>query len=78
MNYIDIANLKWSNISKSGIMEYARQKTGCRFAIQLGEQSLEILENYRKLSGYDSNNYLFPILDTNVHITSYPNSKSHA
>jgi hypothetical protein len=26
MNYIDIANLRWSNISKSGIMEYARQK----------------------------------------------------
>jgi integrase len=50
-------------------MEYARQKTGCRFAIQLGEQSLEILENYRKLSGFDVNNYVFPILNTNVHIT---------
>jgi integrase len=69
MNYIDIANLRWSNISKSGIMEYSRQKTGCSFAIQLGEQSLEILENYRKLSGYDSNNYVFPILDKAVHIT---------
>ena len=69
MNYIDIAKLKWSNISKAGIMEYSRQKTGCRFAIQLGEQSLKILEGYKKLSGYDSNNYIFPILDKTVHIT---------
>ena len=70
LNYIDIAKLRWSNISKAGIMEYSRQKTGCRFAIQLGEQSLKILEGYRKLSGYDSNNYIFPILDKTVHITS--------
>ena len=69
MNYIDIAKLRWSNISKAGIMEYSRQKTGCRFAIQLGEQSLKILEGYRKISGYDSNNYIFPILDKTVHIT---------
>lgn len=69
MNYVDIAKLRWSNISKAGIMEYSRQKTGCRFAIQLGEQSLKILEGYRKLSGYDSNNYVFPILDKAVHIT---------
>lgn len=69
MNYIDIAKLKWSNISKLGIMEYNRQKTKCRFAIQLGEQSLKILEDYRKLSGYDANNYVFPILNKSVHIT---------
>jgi integrase len=69
MNYIDIAKLKWSNISKSGIMEYNRQKTGCSFAIQLGEQSLKILEDYRKLSGYDADNYVFPILNKAVHIT---------
>ena len=69
MNYIDIAKLRWSNISKAGIMEYSRQKTGCRFAIQLGEQSLKILEGYRKISGYGSNNYIFPILDKTVHIT---------
>jgi integrase len=69
MNYIDIAKLRWSNISKLGIMEYNRQKTGCKFSIQLGEQSLQILECYRKLSGYDSNNYVFPILDKAVHIT---------
>ena len=69
MNYIDIAKLQWSNISKSGIMEYNRQKTGCSFAIQLGEQSLNILENYLKLSGYDANNYVFPILNKTIHIT---------
>ena len=69
MNYIDIAKLRWSNISKTGIMEYSRQKTGCRFAIQLGEQSLKILEVYRKISGYDSDNYVFPILDKTIHIT---------
>ncbi len=69
MNYIDIAKLKWSNISKSGIMEYNRQKTGCSFAIQLGEQSLKILDNYRKLSGYDADNYVFPILNKAIHIT---------
>jgi len=69
MNYIDIAKLKWSNISKSGIMEYNRQKTGCSFAIQLGEQSLKILEDYRKLTGYDVDNYVFPILNKATHIT---------
>ena len=69
MNFIDIAKLQWSNISKSGIMEYNRQKTGCGFAIQLGEQSLKILEDYRKLSGYDANNYVFPILNKAIHIT---------
>lgn len=69
MNYIDVANLRWSNISKLGIMEYSRQKTGCRFAIQLGEQSLKILKDYRKFSGYDTDNYVFPILNKNIHIT---------
>jgi integrase len=69
MNFIDIAKLKWSNISKSGIMEYNRQKTGCGFAIQLGEHSLTILEDYRKLTGFDANNYVFPILNKVIHIT---------
>ncbi len=69
MNYVDIAKLKWSNISKSGIMEYNRQKTGCSFAIQLGEQSLKILEDYSKISGYDAENYVFPILNKAIHIT---------
>ena len=69
MNYIDIAKLQWSNISKVGIMEYNRQKTGCGFVIQLGEQSLKILEDYQKLSGFDANNYVFPILNKAVHIT---------
>ena len=69
MNYIDIAKLQWSNISKLGIMEYNRQKTGCGFAIQLGEQSLNILENYRKISGYNAENYVFPILNKTIHIT---------
>ena len=69
MNYIDIAKLKWSNISKLDTMEYNRQKTGCGFAIQLGEQSLKILEDYRKLTGYNADNYVFPILDKTIHIT---------
>jgi integrase len=69
MNYVDIAKLKWSNISKSGIMEYNRQKTGCSFAIQLGERSLKILEDYRRISGYDAENYVFPILNKAIHIT---------
>jgi integrase len=48
---------------------YNCPKTGCGFTIQLGEQSLKILEDYRKLSDYYTNNYVFPILNKAIHIT---------
>jgi integrase len=69
MNFIDIANLTWSQISKTDMMEYCRLKTGHNFSIQQNEYALKILNEYRKITGYDKNNFVFPILNKAIHKT---------
>ncbi len=67
MNFIDIAHLKWKSISSENVMEYTRKKTGKDFAIKQDERSLSILDEYRNITGYNIENYVFPILDINFH-----------
>lgn len=64
INFTDIANLKPSNII-SGRLDYIRQKTGKRIAIHLKPEALNIILAYSC-----GDNYLFPILDKNIHKTA--------
>lgn len=68
MNFIDIAELKWGDITKNWTMMYERNKTGHNFTIQLNEKSIAILQYYQKITGGDSKNYVFPILNKERHI----------
>jgi len=68
INMKDIAFLRWSNITQDRLL-YTRAKTGKMFNLKLALPSLQILERYRIFSGDNSNNYIFPILDTTKHLT---------
>ena len=59
MSFIDIANLKVKDI-KNGRINYARQKTGQKFSIQVTEQAKEIMEKYNDLANPES--FIFPII----------------
>ncbi|MDR2146470.1 MAG: site-specific integrase [Tannerella sp.] len=64
MNFADMANLTPENII-NGRLSYVRQKTHKKITVSLSANALAIIEKYRHLS----NGYLFPILDSGVHIT---------
>lgn len=66
MNFIDAANLSWSNINSKGMLHYERIKTGDIFDIKLLEPAIEILDYYRQ---FQSDNYIFPFLDKKKHTT---------
>jgi site-specific recombinase XerD len=71
INFVDIANLKAENLI-DGRLSYYRQKTHKTINITLLNEAREILKRYSE-SRLD--NYLFPILDINSHIT--PKQKQH-
>ncbi|NQT77766.1 MAG: site-specific integrase [Bacteroidetes bacterium] len=56
MNFADIANLKWSDISGDQV-SYVRAKTGKRFVIKILGPAQKIIDHYRSKS-----HYVFPIL----------------
>lgn len=62
-NFIDIANLKWENVTNDRL-QYARAKTGDFFNFKLLAPALAIIEYYRPTR---SNNYIFPIFDKEKH-----------
>jgi site-specific recombinase XerD len=64
INFSDIANLTPDNII-NGRLSYVRQKTHKKINVSLSVNALAIIEKYSHLSI----GYLFPILDSNVHIT---------
>lgn len=67
MNFIDIAQLKWSDI-KNDRIHYVRKKTKEAFTIGLIIQAKEIINEYRTF--YEGeNSYVFPIL-SKEHITA--------
>ncbi|HOY07356.1 MAG TPA: site-specific integrase [Saprospiraceae bacterium] len=68
MNLTDIAHLRWSQIVQDRLF-YVRAKTGKEFNLKLMEPARQILEYYRPLTGGNPNNYVFPILNTERHIT---------
>ncbi len=67
MNFIDLAQLKWSNILYNRIL-YKRAKTGKNFDIKIQPRTQAILDYYIK-ENVNPNEYIFPILDHNKHIT---------
>ena len=77
INFVDIAQLKWSNIGNDLDdklrLSYTRQKTGGKFSIRLLPPTLLILYRYREASNLSLTNlaasYVFPILNTALHKT---------
>ena len=65
MNIIDIARLDSSNLNK-GKVYYIRSKTKQTMEGTLFPICVEIIKKY---SEYRTDNYLFPILDSNVHLS---------
>ena len=68
MNFKDMAMLKWSDI-KEGRMTYARAKTGKVYNIGILKPAIEILNYYKKITGDKKDNYVFPFLNKEKHIT---------
>jgi len=66
INFVDISNLQANNIV-DGRVSYIRHKTHKLITIQLLPEAKIILERYTQ--GHE-NNYLFPILDVNIHKTA--------
>jgi len=76
INFVDMARLKWTNISKDNVLTYTRKKlehhggTIGKLEIPLNDQALEVLRYYKPLTGIDKTNYIFPILNRHEHITA--------
>lgn len=66
INLTDIANLDCTNIVNNRLY-YIRQKTGKKINVLLNAESWVIIQKY---SGNKKDNYLFPILDKNIHVTA--------
>lgn len=67
MNMIDIAYLKYSDIINNRIC-FVGHKTKQPITFQLLPQAVQIVDKYRKPDS-QLNDYVFPILDRNFHIT---------
>ncbi|OJW73647.1 MAG: hypothetical protein BGO68_00950 [Candidatus Amoebophilus sp. 36-38] len=68
INFRDMANLKWKQIVKDRV-GYTRLKTGKTMNFKLLPPALEILERYKKTTGKQAEDLVFPILDKSKHIT---------
>lgn len=69
-NFIDIAHLTWNNITKNKRMKYTRKKTGQSFDIGLLNEAYEILKYYKANYQGSDTDYIFPILNRNIHKTA--------
>lgn len=67
INFTDMANLQYSNIA-DGKLSYIRQKTGKKITIPISTEAIQIVNQYQK-EGCCFNDYIFPILDKNIHVT---------
>lgn len=76
INFIDMAYLKWTDISKDNILTYTRKKLEHhggnvgKVEIPLNDKAVEVLRHYLPLTGIDRTNYIFPILNKHKHVTS--------
>lgn len=68
INFVDIANLKWSNLT-NGRIYYKRAKTGGELSFLLPAPALEIIEHWKPLTKNLTNTYIFPILNELTHVT---------
>lgn len=68
INYVDLAKLKWSNKQQDRIF-YVRSKTKMNQQFVLLDELNDILNYWFPITGLDSKNYIFPILDKKKHIS---------
>lgn len=67
INFVDMANLQYSNIADEKL-SYIRQKTGKKIIIPISAEAIDIVNRYMK-ENRCSDDYIFPILDKQTHIT---------
>ncbi len=67
INFTDIASLRYCDVVDGRIC-YTRHKTQKLISFRLVPNAIEILNKYARKDA-DSEDYIFPILDRNVHIT---------
>ena len=68
INIKDVALLRWKNITNDRVY-YIRSKTKQLINVGLSDSIKNILNEFQPLTGDDKENYIFPILDKNVHVT---------
>lgn len=68
INFNDLALLRWKNIIQDRLF-YTRAKTGKDFNLKLLEPARQILERYQIFTSGQPDNYIFPILDVERHVT---------
>ncbi|MBL0049679.1 MAG: site-specific integrase [Bacteroidetes bacterium] len=69
MNFTDMAKLKWSDIKKERLI-YTRSKTRKNFDLEVLAPAIKILNYYKPFTGASVENYVFPILSNEKHITA--------
>lgn len=69
MNFKDMACLKWGNIRENKMI-YTRAKTGKAYNIGLLAPAIAILKQYKPITGGKKENYVFPILNSEKHISA--------
>ncbi len=67
INFKDIATLRWLDM-ENGRIYYQRHKTSKEMSCHLIPEALRIMERYGS-PFYDDEDYIFPILDRQVHVT---------
>lgn len=67
MNFRDIAFLKWGDIREDRVF-YKRTKTGQMMQFKLLAPAQAIVDQYRPQTPYNKEDYVFPILDRDVHL----------
>jgi site-specific recombinase XerD len=68
INVTDMAQLQWKDVV-NGRVYYVRSKTNQLIKFKVSEPLQAILEKFRLLTGYYIDNYIFPILDKEIHKT---------
>ena len=69
INFYDMAKIKWSGIINDRVY-YTRSKTSHIFNFGLNAVSKEIIEYFRPITFNTSDDYIFPILNKDVHQSS--------
>jgi len=79
LNFIDIADLRWSDID-GNLLIIRRRKTKRLIKITINEPMRNILDYYEAFTKSKSDNYVFPIFNANIHETAkqrHDRFKSH-
>lgn len=69
INFVDLAQLEWANIEGSDLV-YTRRKTSELLRVPLMREALKIINEYRYNHSSNQGDYIFPILDKDIHFTS--------